>query len=700
MKKKRIFTRVLMVCLLLCTMCVPVLGAEEDSKGLEQAIVAAKKVITVPDNYTDFSNYSNERETIEGKIRVWRLNWSEKDKKEGYVSATIGENGVLYEYNRYNGDMNKNETGLAQVTKENAQASAEEFLKRIIPVDAGQMKIIDQNSDNYSREEYYFAYKKFVNEVPVNFVTAYIGINKYSGEVTSYNGDNSEIKGLEYPTIDGVMESSAAEKAYTEKLGVNLKYYSYYDYNQKKMNIFAGYSINDNRNNAIDAKTGQVVLISDEDRIYKDKMDSKSGNALDVSSIKAEQELTKEEEEAINKVSNLITKEKAENILRETFDIKTSDIKVNHASLNKKRTNENYVWDISFDGASGQVDAQSGEVISMYYYNDKDKDVANKNLSKADSKNIAEDFLKKIIPDKFAQTKYQEDKNTNLKISVGVDVEGDIYNFNFIRQVNGIEFSSNSLNIEIDRTKGKIVGYDNNWYENVDFPSVDKSMTKEDAFNRIKALSGFGLQYIVLDKNKIGLVYNFKNINENYIIDPLNGTRLDYKGQAYKENKLPEYKDISGHWCEKTVKVLLNNGYYIDGENFNPDMNITQIKFFKYIYSRMQNNYTDDEFYDMLIQNGVIKKEEKAPDSLISNQDVAKFVVRYLGYDKLAMHPEIFTNQFKDNIEEKYKGYASVCYGLNIIKGDQNGNFNGSHNITNAEAANILYNLISVGAKS
>ena len=38
-----------MVCLLLCTMCVPAFGAEEDSKGLEQAIVAAKKIITVPE---------------------------------------------------------------------------------------------------------------------------------------------------------------------------------------------------------------------------------------------------------------------------------------------------------------------------------------------------------------------------------------------------------------------------------------------------------------------------------------------------------------------------------------------------------------------------------------------------------------------------------------------------------------------------
>ena len=66
---------------------------------------------------------------------------------------------------------------------------------------------------------------------------------------------------LEYPTLDGVIEASASEKAYIEKLGIDLKYYSYYDYNQKKMNVFAGYSVDDNINKAIDAKTGQVVSL-------------------------------------------------------------------------------------------------------------------------------------------------------------------------------------------------------------------------------------------------------------------------------------------------------------------------------------------------------------------------------------------------------------------------------------------------------
>jgi hypothetical protein len=690
MKKKRIINLAVVVCLILSTFSFPALGAEEDSKGLEQAIVVAKNIITVPDNYTEFTNSSNERETSNGKIKVWGLNWKDKDGKSGCVSASVGEDGFLYEYNKYYYDE-ETTSGLAQVTKDKAQVLAEEFLKKAIPNYSGQMKKVDNNSDMYSNQEYNFTYQRFLNEVPVDFINVSIGVNKYTGEITYFNGGNPETKGIEYPALDGIVESSVAEKAYIEKLGVNLKYYSYYDYNKKKMNIFAGYSIDENKDNAIDAKTGQAVSIYQESRLNNIK-DAVSGGNADKSIAAMNEKLTKEESDEVNNVADLITKEKAESILRDTFDIITSNMKVTDTSLNKRNIDNEYIWSISFDGAYGEVDAKSGEIISMHCYTgDETKTI---NISKTEGQNIAESFLKKIDSNKFLQTKYKDIKRPIFKISV---VEGEnVSSFNFMRQVNGIEFSSNSLQVEVDNTNGKIIGYSNNWYDNISFPDITQAMSKDAAFEKIKQLSDFTLQYAKLDKNKVGLVYNFKDINEDYIIDPINGVRLDFSGEIYKENKIPEYTDINGHWCEKTVKELLDNGYYIDGDKFNPNMNITQINFFKYLYSPEKNNYkSDDEFYDMLIEKGVIKKEEKNPNSLVSNGDAAKFVIRYLGCEKIAGHPEIFNNPFNDNVEEKYRGYAAMCYALNIIKG-VDGNFNSSNNINNAEAAAIIYNLLNV----
>lgn len=677
-----------MACLFLFTICVPAFGAEEDSKGLEQAILEAKNIIKVPDKYSDFTHYSSERETMDGKVRVWSLNWAEKEGNHGFVSVSIGENGVLYEYNKYDGDTDKK--GLAKVSKDTAKTAADEFLSKAVSSYASQMKQVTVDSNNYSNQEYNFVYQKFVNEVPVNFVTVGIEVDKYTGEITSFNQNNPEIKGMEYPSLDNAITAAEAEKAYIDKLGVNLKYYSSYDYKQKKMNVFAAYSIFDNKSQAIDAKTGEMIKLYSDDRVYRDKQDYAVGTATQSNMAKMNQELTKEETEAIKNASNFISKEKAESILRNTSDITTSDKKVKDVTLNKNYINNQYVWNISFDNAYGEVDANSGEVISLHCY-DYDN-VEGSTVSKENAKNIAEDFLKKNAPNKFAQTKYKETENIMYKISV-VD-EGNVASFNYVRQVNGIEFTSNSLYVQVDKTKGKIIGYNNNWYDNVIFPSVSEVMTKEAAFNKFKELKTFGMQYAMVDKTKAALVYNFKNSEENYIIDPVDGKRLDYNGQAYKENKIPEYTDISGQWCEKMVKELLENGYYIEGDKFNPNTNITQINFLKYLYSPMQNSYNDDEFYDMLIQNGVIKKEEKSPKSFVSNQEAAEYVIRYLGHEQVAIHPEIFINPFKDNMDEKYKGYAAMCYALNIIKGDRNGNFNGSRSISNGESAMIIYNLI------
>jgi len=110
----------------------------------------------------------------------------------------------------------------------------------------------------------------------------------------------------------------------------------------------------------------------------------------------------------------------------------------------------------------------------------------------------------------------------------------------------------------------------------------------------------------------------------------------------------------------------------------------------------VQLYYGQDEFYSMLINGKIITKEEKSPESAVTRQDAAKFAIRFLGLDKAAKDGDIFKNVFNDQITGGYLGYAAIAKSLGIMRGDPKGNFNGTRDLTRAEAAAIIFNLLKV----
>ena len=134
----------------------------------------------------------------------------------------------------------------------------------------------------------------------------------------------------------------------------------------------------------------------------------------------------------------------------------------------------------------------------------------------------------------------------------------------------------------------------------------------------------------------------------------------------------------------------------LKSDHFKPDNTITQIDFFRYLFVPEMRYYDDEGLYDMLENRGIVKGEEKAPESKLTRQDAAKFLIRYLGLGLAGERPEIYVSKFGDKVEDQYRGYASLCYGLGIMRGDEKGRFNGTKTMTNAEAASVIYNTMKV----
>ena len=73
--------------------------------------------------------------------------------------------------------------------------------------------------------------------------------------------------------------------------------------------------------------------------------------------------------------------------------------------------------------------------------------------------------------------------------------------------------------------------------------------------------------------------------------------------------------------------------------------------------------------------------------------EAAIFMVRAMGAEKYAELQGIWNCPFADITENQ--GYASLLYGMSIIKGDEAGNFNPDAYITNADSAIIIYNSLN-----
>lgn len=671
---------------LVLTSAVTVFAEETDSKGLESALKQVKNVITIPSDYKDFQ-YSKSQYEENGKtVSLWYLNWNKSDGSAG-ISATVQNDGYLTNFSKFSNDPKE---GLGNVTKEAAVKKAQAFLAKARPDFAGDMKLANNTYNYYSTDRHYLTFKLYKNNAMVNFVDAGVEVDKFSGEVIGFNltGANEDISNL--PAQEGLIGLDAAKKAYLEKIGVKLSYYSNFDYNKKILTVFPAYAGNGVVSKAIDAKTGEAVKLYNDFAYGGGGMGYRENAKMnDTASNNA---LTKEELEAVEKATNMISKEKAESILRSQVPSITSDMKVTTTTLSKNYIEkEKYVWEIGFDGAYGIVNAQTGEVTSFYVY------IENNNkgggITEAQAKEKAEGFLKQVAAEKFKESRSYEAPNYIMYQKASDITE---YSFNYYRQVNGIDFVGNGFSVIVNKASGKITSYDCTWYDNVTFPSVDKIITSQAAFDLFDKTGNMDVMYKKVGENTTALVYDFKNPVGGFLIDPVKGILIGWDGKPYKDNSMPVYSDIKGHWSESTVIKLLENGYYLEGEKFNPGHKITQLEFLRYLYSPIQVYYDEEAFYKMLITDKIIKENEKAPKAELTRQDAAKFTARYLGQGKSAEHSNIFVNPFKDKISDSYKGYAAICYGLGVMKGDKFGRFNGTKIVTNAEAATIIYNTLQV----
>lgn len=695
-----------------------------DDKGLENAIKIAKEKFDIPDNYKfDYGVNTQDEKNI------WNLRWYSKDDGNSGINVNIDDKGTILNYYCYKPYDYTQQKKLPKVGKNEAKDIADSFIKKINPGILSKIQYQDNNRNVLYEREYYFNYARVQNGIPFYNNSISVSVNSETGEVQSYHYNWTD--DLIFPSLQKAINMSQAENAYMEKLGFRLVYnYTVEDENVKIYPVYVPKF--NNYQYAVDAFTGEKIIL--ENGYYGPYFDRGMG-AGDIAFSKtneAKQEtvsLTPDELKAVEDVSKLLTSEQAEKKAREWKVLELDDgFKLSYSYLTRSwPVKDSFVWNLNFEKvpvgedkqyryAGVTLDATTGEFKNFYIstsYND--TDIAK--YDEAASKAAVEKFLKEFKPVEFGQVVFDDTYTNNIPRYISKEAPKEYY-FNYIRNVNGVTFPGNTISIRYDAVNGKVASFDMSWF-NADFPSVENVLSLDAIHQNVFKEVGLELQYKAIypepDYSKpysraivkpdIKLVYSLKE-GKPYNFDANTGDILDYNGKPFKENKPIEYSDIKGNFAEKEIQLLAEYGIALEGTEFKPGQQILQKEFFtllsktlNYYYgpyiAENSSNKEIDELYNYMMREGIVKKDEKSPESSLSREDAVKFIIRAMKYDKVADIKGIYKSLFKDedSINPDLLGYIAIAKGLNIVKGSD-GYFNPKDKLTRAEAAVIIYNYL------
>lgn len=164
--------------------------------------------------------------------------------------------------------------------------------------------------------------------------------------------------------------------------------------------------------------------------------------------------------------------------------------------------------------------------------------------------------------------------------------------------------------------------------------------------------------------------------------------------------KVKEYQDIKNSFAKNQIQKLQDYIVLFDGEEFKPKQDITQKEFFQlltqingiyYFYGNQDYSY----MYERLIDEGILKKEEKNIEEKITREEAVKYIIRAFGQEPLENLGNIYNLDYDDadKISSNLKGHIAIAKGLGLINGK--GNFRPKDNLTREEAAVLIYNMLN-----
>lgn len=705
-------------------------NSTEDTKlqaNLSKIITEIKKKVTIPSDCTKFdSNYYGEEY---GRGIQWNLNWS-SEKGSHYFNVVCDDNANITFINDRDYDKYDKQEPINYLIKE-LRPVADAFIKKVAPEVWGHVTYQTASYVGYYNNCYQFEYVRTENGIMMPDNTITIQISAADKKVQRYNAN--WLFGLSIPSKDVKISKEQATEKIKKQVSMELKYLTKWSEDGKTRSAYLVYAPNNNYI-AVDAKTGEVYT-SREQWIETSEKESAMQDTSKNESNAGGSTLTKEELAQIKEIGSLITKEQAiDKVVKNKYLLMDANIKAISASLSGYRLYGNekekqYVWSISLTdprvtddskndyyraSAYATVDAKTGEILS-YHSSVKNADqMTTDELEKAKTKLSKEECAK--IYEAFAKSQNEKQFTNTKQSSV---IQGYIYDyvkeipvyggytFGYERVNEGIPYADNYFTGSVDSISGKVFEYNKNWDTTIKFESSKNAMSPEQAFNAYIKLDGYELVYEINTVHKLAksgdangtiensysmeyqprLVYR-TNINPN-TISPFTGKQLDWSGNVYVSQlkKSADYTDIKGHKYERSILLLRDLGAGSEELKFRPNDVIT---------GKELQSLAEKLFYEASRDEIKLKSNNG-----ITKQQLAKYTVQILGYEKVATMGDIFRCGYTDDakIGKDYYNYVAIAKALKLFGNGNEKAFQPTAKITRGEAADILIKVLNNSAR-
>ena len=237
-----------------------------------------------------------------------------------------------------------------------------------------------------------------------------------------------------------------------------------------------------------------------------------------------------------------ITVEQAVQLVKANFSIpeKYSRLSTGYNEYNK-RAAYSLNWN-SMEPPGGsfhaEVDATTGDILNIHQWEQQLKPSFRLPvLSAGDAEKIATDLISKITSKHQSEMQLVKDSQQVFNLN---NSQPFTYNFRWIRIVNGIPFPGNGVNVSVSGDDGRLISYNYNWTQDLDFPAASNVISPETARQVFSDTPMLELQYFLppirdpqsSEPQRVILVYQLTNKYYGGAVDAQSGKPVTLETQA------------------------------------------------------------------------------------------------------------------------------------------------------------------------